>query len=267
MKKFALPIIICVSSCTIAPRINVSGVPAFANTVIDGKIYSTAYQQHAAEYRALCLQAYNIARLRVDEAVHENSPKPKALITDIDETILNNSPYEAHQVLQGKDYESNSWNEWTAIANADTIAGAYSFLKYAAAKGIEVFYVTNRDDAEKQVTINNLKKFNFPFADNDHVFLKTTISSKEERRRNIEANHSVVMLLGDNLADFNFLFDIKNAEQRMQNVNALANEFGDKFIVLPNVTYGDWEYALYNFNYSLTPQQKDSMLRASVISY
>ena len=183
-------------------------------------------------------------------------PKPKALITDIDETVLNNSPYEAHQVLQGKDYESNSWREWTTMANADTIAGAYSFLKYAAAKGIEIFYVTNRGDAEKNVTINNLKKFNFPFADDDHIFLKTTSSSKEDRRKNIEVTHSVVMLLGDNLADFNFLFDVKNAAQRMQNVTTLANEFGNRFIVLPNVTYGDWEYALYNFNYSLTQVQK-----------
>lgn len=242
-------------------------MPAPANTVIDGKIYTTAYQQHAAEYRALCLQAYNIAHLRVDEIEKENTPKPKALITDIDETVLNNSAYEAHQVLQGKDYESISWSEWTAKADADTIPGAYSFLKYAAAKGIEIFYVTNRNDAEKQATLNNLKKFNLPFADNDHIFLRTTSSSKEERRKNIEATHSVVMLLGDNLADFNFLFDVKTAEQRMRNVNTLANEFGDRFIVLPNVTYGDWEYSLYHFNYSLTQQQKDSVLRASLISY
>lgn len=267
MKKYALPILICFASCTVAPRINVSGVAASSNAFIGGKIYATAYQQHAAEYQALCLQAYNIARLRVDEIVKETTPKPKALITDIDETVLNNSPYEAHQVLQGKDYDSNSWMEWSAKVQADTIPGAYSFFKYAADKGIDIFYVTNRGDAEKKVTLDNLKRFNFPFADDDHIFLRTNSSSKEERRKTIEATHSVVMLLGDNLADFSFLFDIKNAEQRTESVNKLAAEFGMRFIILPNVTYGDWEGALYNYNYSLTPRQKDSVLRASLISY
>jgi len=33
--------------------------------------------------------------------------------------------------------------------------------------------------------------------------------------------------------------------------------FGSKFIVLPNAMYGDWEGALYNYQYNLTPQQKD----------
>ena len=70
--------------------------------------------------------------------------------------------------------------------------------------------------------------------------------------------------MGDNLGDFSFLFDKKNTEERMQNVNSIAAEFGNRFIVLPNPTYGDWESSLYNYNYSLTQAQKDSVIKASL---
>lgn len=266
MKKPSFFLVIFVSSCSIAPRINVTGIPA-SNLVTNGKIFATAYQQHAAEYRALCFQAYNIAHEKVDEIIKTTTSLPKAIITDVDETVLNNSPYEAHQTLQGKDYESTSWTEWTAMAKADTMPGAYSFLKYASAQGLEIFYITNRDESERGATLKNLQKFNFPNADNEHIFLRESISSKEPRRKNIEATHSVVMLLGDNLADFSFLFDVKNSSERLQNVNTVSSAFGNKFIVLPNVTYGDWESSLYNFNYSLTPSQKDSVIRSILISY
>ena len=95
MKIFSFTVLLFIASCTIAPRISISNAGT-GNGVVDGKIYTTAYQQNAAEYCALCVQAYNIARQRVDEIVITKTEKPKAIITDIDETILDNSPYEAH---------------------------------------------------------------------------------------------------------------------------------------------------------------------------
>ena len=109
MKKIFFVLVLFTASCTVAPRINVSNTNAgSSNLVTDGKIYTTAYQQRAAEYRALCYQAFNIAHQRVDEIVLTQTEKPKAIITDIDETVLDNSAYEAHQTLQGKGYESDT---------------------------------------------------------------------------------------------------------------------------------------------------------------
>ncbi|MEO6636670.1 MAG: 5'-nucleotidase, lipoprotein e(P4) family [Ginsengibacter sp.] len=268
MKKLNLISLVFIASCTIAPRITVTNETTRAGNIgINGKLFATAYMQKAAEYRALCFQAYNIARLRIDEIAGKDFPKPKALITDIDETILDNSPYEAHQTLQGKDYEPVSWAEWTAMAKADTVPGALSFLTYASSKGIEVFYVTNRSEKEREATLKNLQKFNFPNADSAHLMLRENISSKEERRKSIAANYAITMLLGDNLADFSFLFDVKNTEDRMRNVNAEAAEFGDRFIILPNFAYGDWESSFYNFKSSLSQAQKDSLIKASVETY
>ena len=116
-------------------------LPAKNSVVVNGKLFATFYQQRAAEYKALCFQAFNIAQLRLDQ-FQPAVGKPMAIITDIDETVLDNSAYEAHQTLQGKDYDPASWYEWTNRASADTVPGAPAFLKYASSKGVEIFYIT-----------------------------------------------------------------------------------------------------------------------------
>jgi len=268
MKKLFVILLLFTASCTVAPRISVSNTNAASgNVVIDGKIYATAYQQRAAEYRALCFQAFNIAHQRVNEIILTKTEKPKVIVTDIDETVLDNSAYEVHQTLQDKNYESDAWYQWSSMIKADTVPGSLNFLKYAASKGIEIFYITNRSEKERDFTLKNLQKFNFPDANSEHLFPMQNTSSKEERRQNISANHTIVMLMGDNLGDFSSLFDKKNTDERNQNVNSVAAEFGSRFIVLPNPVYGDWESSLYNYNYSLTAAQKDSVIKASLHSY
>jgi len=235
--------------------------------VINGKLWSSLFQQKAAEYKALSIQAYNIARLRLDEALKQLSSKPIAVITDIDETILDNSPFAVHQALQGKDYDGASWNEWTGKGIADTMPGALSFFNYAAAHNTEVFYISNRKETEKQGTLQNLQRYHFPFADDLHLVLRKDISSKEPRRQQVAATHEIVLLLGDNLADFSPLFDTKRTtEERAVAVQQLAAEFGKKFIILPNANYGGWEDAVYG-NTFLTLPQKDSAVKSNLKTY
>lgn len=266
MKKLPFLVLIFFASCTIAPHVTVNTTVA-NNTIVDGKLFATAFQQRAAEYRALCYQAFNFARLSVDQNTEIKSAKPKAIMTDIDETILNNSAYQAHQVLKGEDYTSSSWYEWTAKADADTIPGALRFLQYAASKGIEIFYVTNRDEKERPGTLKNLQKFNFPNADNAHLLLKGESSSKEGRRELIAATHNIILQMGDNLNDASNLFEKKNPDARMKVADVFAQQFGSKIIVIPNPVYGDWESSIYQFNHALTSAQKDSAIRASLNSY
>jgi len=154
--------------------------------------------------------------------------------------------------LQGKNYESDAWYQWPSMIKAGTVPGSLNFLKYASSKGIEICYVTNGGGKERDFTLKNLQKFSFPNADSAHLFPLQNTSSKEVRRQNISANHTIVMLMGDNLGDFSSLFDKKNTDECNRNVNSVASEFGNRFIVLPNPVYGDWESSLYNYNYSLT---------------
>jgi 5'-nucleotidase (lipoprotein e(P4) family) len=264
MKRVHLILIIFFSACTITKQ----AVTTPQNTiVVDGKIFTTVFQQRAAEYRALCYQAYNIAYLQLDKSLTKNNGKPKAIITDIDETVLDNSVYAANRALQGKDYDAASWLEYTSMGIADTIPGAYNFLRYASSQGVEVFYITNREEKERAGTLKNLQKFGFPNADEAHLFTKQGTSGKEARRQTVAATHDIVLLLGDNLSDFSFLFDKKNVEDRFSSTNGVAALFGNRFIVLPNPIYGDWESALYQYNYTLSPAQKDSALKSWLKGY
>lgn len=264
MKKILFSLLVC-SACT-ATRQTTTTMHQ-PDMVVDGKLFASLFQQQAAEYRALCFQAYNLAHLRLDQALQTTSQKPLAVITDIDETVLDNSPYAVHQGLMGKDYDQESWYAWTDQADADTVPGAPNFLQYAASKSITVFYVTNRDEKERSSTLQNLQKFRLPNADNEHLILKQTTSSKEQRRQSIMSNYNVVLLIGDNLADFSNLFDKKPMPERNANASVLASQFGNRFIVLPNPGYGDWETSLYQYKYSLTPGQKDSIIRAVLKGY
>lgn len=264
MKKLVAFFVLISFSC-VAPR--VARQPVSSDLVLDGKIFATAFQQRSAEYKALCYQAFNIAKMRINEFNVQRSPKPKAIMTDVDETVLNNSPYQAQQLLLGKDYEPVSWLDWTSRGIADTLPGALNFLKFASAAGIEIFYVTNRGENEREGTLKNLKKFNFPNADEAHLLLKQNVSSKEDRKQQIASSHTIVMLMGDNLNDFSFLFEKKDPAARALVADSMAAEFGNRFIVLPNPVYGDWESSLYHFNFSLTPAQKDSIIKASLIGF
>ncbi len=266
MKKILVAALLVITACSSSKQVSQTNSIASQNIAVNGKIFASLYQQKAAEYRALCLQAFNIARLKVDENL-QTSSKPKAIITDIDETILDNSAYEVHQTLQGKDYESPSWFEWTAMSNADTVPGAPAFLKYAASKGITIFYITNREEKERVGTLLNLQKFNLPNADNAHLITRQDVSSKEIRRQQVATTNDVILLLGDNLADFSSMFDKKTLDERRQNTDGLAASFGKNFIIIPNPVYGDWESALYKYSYTLTPAQKDSVIKNLLKGY
>lgn len=244
-----------ISSCA-AKR----GVTAGSERITDGKLWASFWHQRAAEYKALCFQAYNIAKLRLDESLKNNTSRQLALITDIDETVLDNSPNTVSQALKGKDYEPESWFQWTSKAACDTIPGAAAFLKYAASKGVSVFYITNREERERPATLENLKKYELPFADDAHLLLKQTSSGKEPRRLEVLKNNEVIMLIGDNLTDFSSLFDKQPEVKRSDITRLQSSEFGKRFIVLPNAVYGDWESSLYKYDYKLDAKQKEELI-------
>ncbi|WP_093021648.1 5'-nucleotidase, lipoprotein e(P4) family [Pustulibacterium marinum] len=238
-----------------------------SSLMVDGKLWSSAYQQNAAEYKALCFQAYNIAKLRLDQALQKDANKALAIITDVDETVLDNSPNSVYQGLQGKGYESESWKNWTAKGTADTLAGSKNFFSYAASRGVTVFYVTNRGEDEVEGTLKNLKDFDFPYADIGHILPKTTTSDKSERREKVLKDYEVVLYIGDNLGDFSHDFDSKPSSERNSNVEKASGQFGNKFIVLPNFNYGGWEKAFYKNSYKWTDAQKDSLIKSTMKSY
>ena len=62
-------------------------------------VNATAWMQNAGEYKALTIQAYQLAQIRLAQILtQEVSEKPRAIVLDIDETVLDNSPYQAYQI-------------------------------------------------------------------------------------------------------------------------------------------------------------------------
>ena len=229
--------------------------------VSNGKLYAALFQQQAAEYDALCYQAYNIARLRLDEALAKPSDKPLAIVSDIDETFMNTSYYAVECGRNGTEFEYKTWEEWTTKAEATPLAGAVEFFQYAAQKGVQIFYVTNRKESERKGTTLNIKRYHFPFQGDDHLIFRTAERSKENRRLNIARNYNIVLFLGDNLGDFDKDFDATTPEGRSQAVEKNYKQFGTKYIVLPNTSYGDWENVLYGENPLTLKERKELILK------
>ena len=227
------------------------------------KIVSTLWQQDAAEYRALCYQAFNTATMQLNEIPNKKFRQENiAIITDLDETILDNSYQEAQLIKDNKTWNYPSWKKWTDMSAATAVPGAVEFLQFAKQKGASIFYISNRSVSEVASTLINLQKLHLPDADTSHLLFLIDDGSKETRRQTVKNNYNVVMLLGDNLNDFENVFEEKNIVDRFAEADKAKDDWGKKFIVLPNVTYGEWENALYQYQHGLTAEQKLNMLRS-----
>ena len=217
------------------------------------------WTQTSGEWKALSYQAFALARMNLDRDLRANRRKrmKRAVIVDVDETVLDNSPYQAMLVKTRRGYGSKSWNDWCQKVEAAAIPGAVQFLRYANSRGVRVFYITNRRESEKQCTAQNLKKVGFPDVSDETVLVRTDSSSKEPRRKGVAAKHRVVLLLGDNLNDFAEIFELsKTIDSRLAATRQNKSSFGTRFIVLPNVMYGAWEEAIYGDATKLTEEQK-----------
>jgi 5'-nucleotidase (lipoprotein e(P4) family) len=231
---------------------------------LEYQVGAVLYQQKAAEYRALSYQAYNIARLRLDEDLDKHNVKklpkdqrkmPRAVVVDIDETVLDNSPANAIAAKNDIPFNVKDWYAWGEMRKAKPVPGAVDFLNYAVSKGVKVFYITNRDEVQKQATIDNLKAAGFNDVGPDNLMLREKDSTKEPRRLAVSAKYRIVLLMGDNLDDFSKMFERKNVADRFAEVEKSRDLWGKKFIVLPNAMYGTWESAIYNYE-RLTEAQK-----------
>ena len=209
------------------------------------KHHSMYWQKNSAEYYALCIQAYNMAKLKIDETLITSSEKPLAIIADIDETVLNNLPYNEMLIETGESFTQKNWSEWVNKQEATPIPGALDFFNYVEDQDIEIIYLSNRKVENYEPTKANLILAGFPFDDQTIMLLRDKDGNKESRRQQI-SNYNIVLLLGDNLSDFNERFYKKSNESRIEGVNSLRQMFADRYILFPNLIYGTWEMGFEN---------------------
>jgi len=225
------------------------------------------WTQTSGEARALAYQAFTLARMVLDQDLRlkRRAGQRRAVVVDVDETVLDNSRYQATLLKNRQPYDSNTWTDWVKLAQAEAVPGAVEFLRYASSRGVRVFYVTNRKQVEKDATAANLKRLGFPDVSDRTLLVRTDpqSSSKEPRRRNVQSQFRVVLLMGDNLNDFAEVFEKgKTVGDRLAAVEQNRSRFGTRFIVLPNAMYGDWESAAYDYNFKLTEGEKAAKRRS-----
>lgn len=213
-------------------------------------LWAMAYKQTAAEFYALCHQAYNLARMRIDLALKQHQPgdRPLAVITDMDNTILHVLSYWGYLINEGRDFFDDAiWDEWLPNNLITAVPGSIDFFNYCKRQGVEVFYVTNRNQGERtfEYALAHLQHLNFPIDSEDTLFVFRESSDKSPARKKIEETHEIALMLGDNLNDYRRDYYVKDVDERRALMERDRDDWGTKFILVPNPTDGHWVRAIF----------------------
>jgi acid phosphatase len=236
-------------------------LPAAADT--HENLNAVVWQQTAIEYQALARQAYAAAAAGLDRAMADPAWSaaieqqgtlagglPPAVIVDVDETVVDNSAFQARLIQNGGSYSEPLWRAWVEERAARAVPGALEFARAADARGVTIFYVTNRDAVSEPPTRENLQRLGFPLdrGGRDTVLTRGerpewSASEKSPRRALVAKDFRILLLIGDDLGDF--LPDARGTvDQRAQRAGPYQQWWGTRWIVLPNPMYGSWELAV-----------------------
>jgi 5'-nucleotidase (lipoprotein e(P4) family) len=287
-----------VGCATTNTKINASAEPA-----ANDQLYALLYMQTATEYAAATQGTYAAAQQQItpliqaqknqtagggfespiiaadvlkswsampaSEHLNNDDQQPLAVILDVDETVLDNSPYQARTLLQNKSFEDESWSAWSEERKARPVPGALAFLRWAANEGITPFYVTNRRVKLKSATADNLRTLGFPVnADNSNVLTRDDENGwskdKGSRRIFVDRDYRVIALFGDNLGDFVDGVFADNTT-RKKTVDPYTSWWGTRWFMLPNAMYGSWIDAITQ--YCASAQNQKLMPRSCMHSW
>jgi len=254
-----------------------ASTPAATATPADDNLNATVWTQAAIEHDLIFLQTYREARQRLlaalknrrwdalpqDDRVAPVKGLKPAVVLDIDETVLDNSPYQARLIRSGGEFNEADWAAWCKEEKARALPGAVEFTQFAARHGVAVIYISNRARDLDQVTLANLRKVGLPVSGPDAFLgLGTFVKGCEQigtekgcRRQLISRHYRVLMQFGDQIGDF---VDVP-ANTLRGRASAMApylSWIGTRWFVLPNPTYGSWEPALFNNDWQAPREER-----------
>ena len=234
----------------------------------DYLLMATLWYQKSAEMQAVYEQTYAFAKVILTQKLSLNTnSKPKAVVVDIDETVLDNSPFEAHCITANTSYTPKEWDRWVNKASAKALPGALDFLTFAQSKNVETFYISNRRIHLLDKTMQNLQQQGFPFADKKHIILRDSVSTKRYRRKKVLQDYDVLLYVGDNLTDFSEIYEDRDSLLAKNILEANKQVLGKDFLILPNPMYGEWEKPIFDNNMRISSAKKDSLRKAILDTY
>ena len=238
-------------------------------------VNATLWTQTSVEFKATALAAYKLAEVMLDRSLADKNStaateqkdnyqdKPPAVILDIDETILDNTAYEAWLIKANTGYSSKTWAPFVKSSISKPIPGSKEFIDYARSKGVEVFYISNRKAPEEEGTRKNLVDLGYYINDKiDTILLrgekKEWGSNKSNRRAYVAKDYRVILIVGDNLGDFVAAKDATVAD-RAALLTTYKDFWSTKWITVANPMYGSWEAATFGYNFKLPSEEKRQM--------
>ena len=258
---------------------------AMAAVPANDNLNAVLWTQRSVEFKGNAWTAYKLAMIRLDQALANKKwtgvpaeqtsgyrNLPPAVILDVDETVLDNSDYQAWNVTAGTSFDPKTWTSFVKSQTSRPIPGALEFTQYAVKKGVKVFYVTNRVAEEEAATRENLAKYGFPLDANMDTILvrgereEWKSSAKSARRAFVAQNYRVLLNIGDNFSDFTDDYKGTDAE-RLQVFEANAALWGKEWIVIANPTYGSFESTPYNNDFKLSDDEKRKAKRDALTSW
>lgn len=249
--------------CAISAKLN-RVLPSDATL---GEVSSAVkWTQKSVEYRLLTQTLYAQAQAHL-LAQQATSSAPWVVFMDVDETLLDNSPYNYARDQQGLGFSPESWANWVAAEQAGEVPGAKAFANAVLAAGGQLALITNRDRTQDDHTWANLRALGFDINRENTCILGRTaedkaavgkpgiLNDKDLRRSRILAGEAkacwakapeakakwsrkltLAMEVGDNIQDFTQLL------QTSADASALVQRQGRDLLLLPNAMYGSWSH-------------------------
>jgi 5'-nucleotidase (lipoprotein e(P4) family) len=246
---------------------------------------SILWQQTAAEYRANTTTVYRAAAAALGGLVAANqSGKEPVVVFDLDETVLDNSRFQGRLVAEARNYDSSLWDCWIGQKQALRVPGADLLFSAMVEQRVRARFITNRkcrmrpgdaapcpQEGETLENLNALLKDTGYIATSEELLLSaekdpSTGASwddeKRPRRDFVSKTHAILMLVGDDLADF--LEGVRKATiaTRARELEKVDDRWGTTWFLLPNPSYGSWVTAVDQEATATPPRRRHEVVEA-----
>ncbi len=251
-----------------------------ANDQLDAVLWTQTSIEHELIYRQLFANATRQLDIALADPNWDALPLPArkltglppGVIVDIDETLLDNVPLNARDIINNQVYSYDRWNTWVEQAKAQALPGSVAFLQAARQKGIKVYYLTNREHSQVAATAENLRLRGFPIESDAQILAASTPTGhcesagygKQCRRQWVASHARVLLMAGDSLGDF-VQAEHNTLDAQRKAVEPYVNWLGQRWFLLPNPSYGNWYSAPYGDDESLPFAHKRRLKQGALL--
>lgn len=216
---------------------------------------STLWYRTSAEKNALYREIFQMSKPIVLKS-KKTSVKPGTfcgVVFDIDETLLDNSQFSSYLIKNNEEYNEDDWIKFIDSEVSTALPGARDITNYLHSIGCKVNLISNRKERDLKSTIDVLNREHIYY---DQVLLaESGVHDKNVRFKAIadgippskyNKKQTIIAYYGDNIQDFPD--DYQKTFMNIDINGSSYDNFGVKYFVLPNPTYGSWQKNEFKYN-------------------